>query len=40
MKNLIRLLGRKKYETMKENVNNVSEKEENMRLNAVNSIKK
>ena len=37
MKNLMRLLGRKKYEKMKENVRNVSEKQENMRLNSVNS---
>ena len=41
MKNLIRLLGRKKYETMRENVRNVSEhssaeKQENTRLNSVN----
>ena len=41
MKNLIRLLGRKKYETMRENVRNVNEhssaeKQENMRLNSVN----
>ena len=33
----MRLLGRKKYEKMKENVRNVSEKQENMRLNSVNS---
>ena len=36
-KDLIRLLGRKKYKRMKENVKNVSEKQENMRLNSVNS---
>ena len=28
---------RDKYEKMKENLNNVSEKQENMRLNSVNS---
>ena len=28
---------RGKYEKMKENLNNVSEKQENMRLNSVNS---
>ena len=40
MKNLMRLLGRnKKYETMKENLRNASEKQENMRLNSVNSRK-
>ena len=33
----MRLLGRKKYEKMKENVRNVSEKQENTRLNSVNS---
>ena len=41
MKNLIQLQRRKKYEKMKENVTNVSEKveekPENMRLNSVNS---
>ena len=41
MKNLIQLQRRKKYEKMKENVTNVSEKveekTENMRLNSVNS---
>ena len=42
MKNLIQLLGRKKYETMKGNLGNVSErssakKQENMRLNSVSS---
>ena len=36
-KNLMRLLGRKKYERTKENVKNVSEKQENVRLNSVNS---
>ena len=30
MKNLMQLLGRKKYKNMKENVRNVSEKQENM----------
>ena len=30
--------GEKKYEKMKENVRNVSEKQENMRLNIVNSV--
>ena len=39
MKNLMQLLGRKKYKNMKENVRNVSEKQENMRLNRVNSKK-
>ena len=39
MKNLMRLLGRKKYEKMKENVMNVSEKQENTRLNSVNKKK-
>ena len=29
--------GKKKYERMKENVKNVSEKQENMRLNSMNS---
>ena len=38
MKNLIRLLGGK-YERMKENVSNVSEKKEKMKLNSVNSKK-
>ena len=33
----MRLLGRKKYLRMKENVRNVSEKQENMRLRSVNS---
>ena len=33
----MRLLGRKKYEKMKENVRNVSEKQENTRLSSVNS---
>ena len=33
----MRLLGRKKYLRMKENVRNVSEKQENMRLKSVNS---
>ena len=37
MNNLMRLLERKKYEKMKENVRNVSEKQKNMRLNSVNS---
>ena len=37
MKNLMQLLGRKKYERIKENVRNISEKQENMRLNSVNS---
>ena len=36
----MRLLGRKKYERMNENVGNVSEKQENMRLNSVSSKKK
>ena len=31
---------KKKYERMKENVRNVSEKQENMRLNSLNSKKK
>ena len=35
----MQLLGRKKYKNMKENVRNVSEKQENMRLNSVNSKK-
>ena len=35
----MQLLGRKKYKNMKENVRNVSEKQENMRLNRVNSKK-
>ena len=39
MKNSMRLLGRKKYEKMKENVRSVNEKQENMRLNSVNSKK-
>ena len=40
MKNLIRLLGRnQKYEWRKENVRNVSERQQNMRLNSVNSRK-
>ena len=34
----MRLLGRK-FDMMKENVKNVSEKQENMRLNSVNSKK-
>ena len=38
MKNLTLLLEREKYEKMKENVRNVSEKQENMRLNIVNSV--
>ena len=33
----MRLLGRKKYLRIKENVRNVSEKQENMRLKSVNS---
>ena len=33
----MRLLGRNKNMRMKENVRNVSEKQENMRLNSVNS---
>ena len=37
--NLMRLLERKKYERMKENVRNVSKKQENMRPNRVNSKK-
>ena len=37
MKNSMRLLGRKKYEKMKENVRSVNEKQENMQLNSVNS---
>ena len=44
MKNLLRFLDKyeknmrkDKYEKMKENVKNVSEKQENMRLNSVNS---
>ena len=37
MKNLTLLLEREKYEKMKENVRNVREKQENMRLNSVNS---
>ena len=32
-------MGEKKYETMKENVRNVSEKQKNMRLNSMNSRK-
>ena len=39
MKNSMRLLGRKKYEKMKENVRSVNEKQENMQLNSVNSKK-
>ena len=40
MKNLIRLLGRnQKYERRKENARNVSERQQNMRLNSVNSRK-
>ena len=39
MKNSMRLLGRKKYERMKENVRSANEKQENMRLNSVNSKK-
>ena len=39
MKNLMRLLGRKKYERMEENVSNVGERQENMRLNSANSKK-
>ena len=35
----MRLLRSKKYETMKENGRNVNEKQENMRLNSVNSKK-
>ena len=35
----MQLLGRKKYKNMKEHVRNVSEKQENMRLNSVNSKK-
>ena len=36
----MRLLGRKKYLRMKENVRNISEKQENMRLKSVNSKRK
>ena len=39
MKNLMRLLGREKYERMKENVSNVNKKQKNMRLNSVQSRK-
>ena len=44
MKNLMQLLGRNKNMRMKENVKNVSEcspteKQENMRLNSINSKK-
>ena len=42
MNSLMRLFGRKKKkknERMKENVRNVSEKQENMKLNSVNSRK-
>ena len=35
----MQLLGRKKYDRMKENVKNVREKQENMRWNSVNSKK-
>ena len=40
MNNLMRLLERKKYERMKENLRNVSEKQENIRLNSISSKKK
>ena len=36
MKNLMSLLGRRKNEWMKENVKNVSAKQENVRLNSMN----
>ena len=39
MKNLLRLLGRKKYEEMKENMTNANENPENMRLYSVKSRK-
>ena len=39
MKNSMRLLGRKKYERMKEILRNISEKQENMRLKSVNPKK-
>ena len=39
MKNLMQLLGKEKHERMKKNVRNVREKQENMRLNSVNSRK-
>ena len=35
----MQLLGRKKYEKMKENGSNISEKQENMRLSSLNSRK-
>ena len=35
----MQLLGRKKYKRMKENVRNVSEKQENMRLNSEDFLK-
>ena len=38
--NLMQLLGRKKYERLKENVRSVGENQKNMRLNSVNSKKK
>ena len=37
MKNLLKLWKRKNYKNIKENVRNVSEKQENVRLNHVNS---
>ena len=36
MKNLMRLLGRKKIRENEKNLRNVSEQQENMRLNSVN----
>ena len=36
----MRLLEREKYERMKENLRNVSEKQENIRLNSISSKKK
>ena len=39
MNNLMQLIGRRKYERMKENVRNVSEKQGNMKVNIVNSKK-
>ena len=35
----MQLIGRRKYERMKENVRNVSEKQGNMKVNIVNSKK-
>ena len=40
MKNLLRFKKKDKYEKMKENVRDVSKKQENMRLDSVNTRQK